>query len=319
MKDHDKTIRQVGAEPILADTDQKPCLTVLYGGPVGLVYTLLPGTETLIGRGYEADIPIEERRVSRKHTVIRVSPEGKVIIEDQGSSNGTFVNGDRVDKQELKDGDRLQIGYSCIIKFSYQDDLEYQLQHEIASGIKDPLCGLYTEKYFQDRIDSEFTYARRHNQHLGVLVFAVDHFDKIRVCHGQPAGDLIVKEVARVASQVLRAGDVFARYDGERFTILARDLDDEGSVILAQRIHKIVQDHTCEFDGAPIPLTVSIGIATLADKPRKAAELIRIAEESLQKTVREAGQNGIGGAAVATYLQSSDSVPTVHYSPSAEG
>jgi diguanylate cyclase len=152
-----------------------------------------------------------------------------------------------------------------------------------------------------------------------VLVFAVDHFDKIRLCHGQPAGDLIVKEVASVVSQVLRAGDVFARYNGERFTVLARDLDDEGSVILAQRIRKIIRDHTCEFDGAPIPLTVSIGIATLADKPEKASDLIRIAEESLEKTVMEAGENGIGGAAVATYLQSSDNIPTVHYSPSAEG
>ncbi|MEE8625366.1 MAG: FHA domain-containing protein, partial [Acidiferrobacterales bacterium] len=121
MHDHDETIPEIRAAPIQAGAPQKPCLTVLYGGPVGLVYTLPPGTEILIGRGADADIPlIEERRVSRKHAIIRVSAEGNVVIEDQGSSNGTFVNGTRVTRQELKDGDRIQIGYSCIIKFSYQ-------------------------------------------------------------------------------------------------------------------------------------------------------------------------------------------------------
>jgi diguanylate cyclase (GGDEF)-like protein len=314
MHDHDETIREIRAAPIQAGASQKPCLTVLYGGPVGLVYTLPPGTETLIGRGADADIPlIEEQRVSRKHAIIRVSPEGNVLIEDQGSSNGTFVNGARIKRQELKDGDRIQIGYSCIIKFSYQDDLEYQLQHEIAGGIKDPITGLHTKKYFHDRIDTEFSHAQRRNEHLGVLVFAVDHFNKISLCHGHTAGELVIKEVARVINKILRAGDVFSRYDGERFALLARNLDDEGSVILAQRIRKIVQDHHVDFEGTRIQLSVSIGIATLADKPKKAAKLIQIAEKSLQQTIKEAGENAIGGAAVATYLHSNDAAPTIHY------
>jgi diguanylate cyclase (GGDEF)-like protein len=319
MHDHDETIPEIRAAPIQAGAPQKPCLTVLYGGPVGLVYTLPPGTEILIGRGADADIPlIEERRVSRKHAIIRVSVEGNVVIEDQGSSNGTFVNGTRVTRQELKDGDRIQIGYSCIIKFSYQDDLEYQLQHEIAGGIKDPVTRLHTKKYFHDRIDAEFSYARRRDEHLGVIIFAVDHFSKISLSHGHAAGELVIKEVARIINEILRAGDVFSRYDGERFALLARNLDDEGSVILAQRIRKIVRDHDVDFEGTRIQLSVSIGIATLADKPKKAEELIQIAEQSLQKTIDEAGENGIGGAAVATYLDNNDAAPTIHIGQNGE-
>ncbi|MFQ5545571.1 MAG: FHA domain-containing protein, partial [Acidiferrobacterales bacterium] len=104
MSEFDKTITDAG-RPIPADTPQKPCLTVLYGGPVGLVYTLPVGSETLIGRGDEADLPLGEARVSRKHAVIKVNSDGTVVIEDQGSSNGTFVNGAKVDKHQLEDGD----------------------------------------------------------------------------------------------------------------------------------------------------------------------------------------------------------------------
>ncbi|MFQ6024479.1 MAG: diguanylate cyclase [Acidiferrobacterales bacterium] len=318
MRDSDNTILEGGTTPTRASAPTRPCLTVLQGGPVGLVYTLPTGMETLIGRGDEADLPLEERYVSRKHAVIKVSPKGKALIEDQGSSNGTFVNGVAVHRQEIKEGDRIQIGYSCIIKFSYQDDLEYQLQQEVASGFRDPLTGLYTKMYFQDRLDAEFTDTHRHDEHLGVLMFAIDHFKDIMIHHDQAACDLIVKEVACMVSQVLRAGDVFARYDEELLAVLARRLDDKGSVILARRIRKIVQGHQFDFDGAPVQLTVSIGIATLSDKPKKAAKLINIAEKSLRKTQKRTGQNGIGGAAVMKYLQNTDVSETICYVPNKE-
>ena len=237
MSEFDQTIVDVG-KPIPADTPQKPCLTVLYGGPVGLVYTLPVGSETLIGRGDESDLPLGESRVSRKHAVIRVNQDRTVVIEDQGSSNGTFVNGTKVDKHQLEDGDRVQIGYSCIIKFSYQDDLEYQLQHEIAGGIKDPLTGLYTKMYFDDRLASEFTHACRRKDNLGVLLFAIDHFDKVNLCHGQSAGDLVVKEVAREHGYEAVAKPLAERRGGKH------DLP----AWLEQRAHRLVHGHLLPVD-----------------------------------------------------------------------
>lgn len=315
MSEFDQTIVDVG-RPIPADTPQKPCLTVLYGGPVGLVYTLPMGSETLIGRGDESDLPLGESRVSRRHAVIRVNPDGTVVIEDQGSSNGTFVNGTKVDKHQLEDGDRVQIGYSCIIKFSYQDDLEYQLQHEIAGGIKDPLTGLYTKMYFDDRLASEFTHACRRKDNLGILLFAIDHFDKVSLVHGQSAGDLVVKEVARAVSTVLRAGDVFACYDAERFALLARDLDEKGSPILLQRIRKVVEDTQFDFHGTPISLSVSVGIATLADQPENADHFIKLADAALRQTRLEGSKGSAGARASETGVSPDEAVTTVYYAPS---
>ena len=315
MAEFDKTLREGKIAPVLTNAPKRPCLTVLYGGPVGLVYTLAAGSETLIGRGDDADLPLLEERVSRKHARVRVQSDGGVLLEDLGSSNGTFVNGVRAKKQELRDGDRIQIGYSCIIKFSYQDDLEHQLQQEIASGIKDPLTGLYTKVYFQDRVDNEFRDAQRHNENLGVLMLVIDDFNKIGIHYGQAAAEQVIREISCLISKMLRAGDVCARYDEECLAILARRVDDRASVVLARRVRKAVQDHQFELNGTPVQLTVSIGIATLADKPKKAKNLVEIAEKSLKKTKKKVGFNGIGGAAVTTYLQSDENAATLLYVP----
>lgn len=315
MGENDSTLVQKGsAAPVAASTSKRPCLTFLSGGPVGLVYTLAPGTETLVGRGSEADIPIEEPRVSRRHAVFKVNSKGHVTIEDQGSSNGTFVNGQRVKKRkELEDGDRIQVGYDCIIKFSYQDDLEYQLHEEIAGGIKDPVTGIYTQKYLQDRLESEFNYARRHESDLGMLAFAIDQFSDVSLWHGLPAGEAVLKETTRAVSPVLRAGDVFARCEGDRFMVLARDLDDDAAHVLAERIRKAMEDHHCEVDGKPISLTVTVGIATLTDGPQTAVDLLRLAEKALLRTRIEVGKNGVGRPPVSAEHKTSNASPTVLY------
>ncbi len=299
MPEYDKTLSDDRTVPAPTTAPKRPCLTFLSGGTAGLVYTLLPGTETMIGRGAEADIPVEEPRVSRKHALFRVAEEGAVFVEDQGSSNGTFVNKERVQIRELKDGDRIQIGFGCIIKFSYQDELEYQLQHEIAQGTKDPLSGLYTRKYLQQRVESEFLYAHRHKGDLGVLLFVVDKLHEIILWHGQAAGDLVIREVAQMVNHTLRAGDILARYDLERFAVLARDLDEQSAEILAQRIRKSIEGNHFDFDGARIHSTVSIGIATLAGRPEKPEQLVAMAEASLQEVREKTAAGGVADSAAS--------------------
>ncbi|MFQ5994122.1 MAG: diguanylate cyclase domain-containing protein [Acidiferrobacterales bacterium] len=304
--------REVSIQPA-ADIPQKPCLTLLQGGPVGMVHTLPAGAATLIGRGDDADLRLEGQSVSRKHAQVSVTSQGQVIIADLGSSNGTFVNGVQVHRQELKDGDQVQVGHTCTIKFSYQDDPEYQLQHDLAIGIKDVLTNLYTKKYFEDRVDTEVAHARRHDERLGVLVFEVDHYKSICRDYGELMGETVLKEVAGAVNQILRAGDVFVRLHTERFAVLARDIGDDGAAILAQRIRKSVKSANIESDGATTAVTVSIGIATLSENIKKPAKFIRAAEKALAKIKKKEGEDCIGGETVDAFLEDSDSVPTLYY------
>ncbi|MDX1488672.1 MAG: GGDEF domain-containing protein, partial [Acidiferrobacterales bacterium] len=130
---------------------------------------------------------------------------------------------------------------------------------------------------------------------------------------GLPAGDAVLKETTRAVSPVLRAGDVFARCEGDRFMVLARDLDDDAAHVLAERIRKTMEDYHCEVDGKPISLTVTVGIATLTDGPQTAVDLLRLVEKALLRTKIEVGKNGIGRPSVSVEHETRNASPTVLY------
>lgn len=87
--------------------------------------------EVAIGRSQQCHVVLEDRRSSRKHSLI-LKKDGKYFIKDLGSANGTLINGDRVDEQELHSGDEIQIGDT---KFSFemvQSDYEVKKQQFIS-------------------------------------------------------------------------------------------------------------------------------------------------------------------------------------------
>ena len=78
---------------------------------VGLSFRLLPGTLKTMGRAPGADFVVDAALVSRVHCRFTSNNTGELQLEDLGSTNGTFVNGRKIDgKQQLNDGDRLTIG-----------------------------------------------------------------------------------------------------------------------------------------------------------------------------------------------------------------
>ena len=86
----------------------------------------LPGEkEIVIGRGGELDIVLVEDMVSRKHAKI-TTQGGKIVIQDLGSTNGTFVNGEKIKRARLKEGDRVLIGTS-ILKLIPAEDAKNQI------------------------------------------------------------------------------------------------------------------------------------------------------------------------------------------------
>ena len=68
-----------------------------------------------IGRHRESDVFLEDLAVSRLHTTVSHDASGRYIVRDENSANGTFVNGQRITEQQLKDGDEVQVGQTVLV------------------------------------------------------------------------------------------------------------------------------------------------------------------------------------------------------------
>jgi pSer/pThr/pTyr-binding forkhead associated (FHA) protein len=109
-------------------------LRFISGKYQGGEYPLADGQEILIGRSSELDMVLVEEMVSRKHARIALA-DGVISIADLGSTNGTFVNGEKVDRGTLKEGDRVLIGTNILKVISLAQDEEQKLDLKaVAAG-----------------------------------------------------------------------------------------------------------------------------------------------------------------------------------------
>ena len=118
----DDRTRSLDFDPDAARPDGVPLLEIV-AGPLPPQRVLLPDRGLVIGRGDDADLVLEADGVSRKHARVVNNTAGIVNVLDLGSTNGTFLNGRRVDVAVLREGDQLRIG-QVVLRFAYgaEDD-----------------------------------------------------------------------------------------------------------------------------------------------------------------------------------------------------
>jgi two-component system cell cycle response regulator len=219
---------------------------------------------------------------------------------DLASTNGTYLNGLKVNAAPLYDGDKIQIGSNTVLKFSIQDALEEQYQRSIyESATRDGLTRVYNKKYFLETVRKEFSYCLRHRVPLSLVLFDVDHFKKINDAYGHPAGDYVLTRIAQRVSDTVRTEDLLARYGGEEFALMLRESAEDQALACAERCRYAVDKADFVFGGTPIKVTISLGVATLLDSDFSQPEdLIAAADKYLYRAKR-AGRNRVDAKAVS--------------------
>lgn len=240
-------------------------LFFLAGPLLGKLFPLQEGI-TVLGRSPEADIVINDTRVSRTHFKIVVDGE-KITAEDLGSTNGSFVNGERIKKQSLEDDDKIQISPATIFKFSLADDDEKIAFDELYElGVIDPLTNVYNKRYFTDRLKEELSHSKRLSIELSLMMIDIDFFKNINDKYGHLAGDRVLGQLAKVLQAMTRHEDIVARYGGEEFAVVLRNTGEDGATLLAERIRNTIAGTPVSFEEEKISYTISIGVATLCQK-----------------------------------------------------
>lgn len=262
----DNTVRQ-NIQNLLLNLGggRKASFVKLAGQDIGKTYELL-AEPMYIGRSPDCHIVVDEDQVSREHAQL-VRSEAGFVLKDLKSTNGTLVNGKAITEHLLEDGDRVQIGTFTVFKFNYQDELESTFNEELYnSANRDYLTRVYNKKYLLDRLRMEFSFAKRHETKLALIMFDIDHFKEINDKHGHLAGDEILKEVCNRISQSKREEDVFARFGGEEFVVMLRESDGKTAFLMAEKMRKVVEEKPFVFEDKSISVTISLGVTSL-DEP----------------------------------------------------
>jgi two-component system cell cycle response regulator len=267
-----------------------PFLILLAGDEAGRMVRVQE--EITIGRSHKATMQVKGDGVSRLHARI-FRADGATYVEDLGSTNGTLVNGVKLERPTvLNDGDKIQVGPTFLLKFSMQDAVEQNFQQQLyEAALRDPLTKAYNRRALTDRLETELSHLTRHGGDLAVMMFDLDHFKKVNDTWGHLAGDHVLKSFANVVFGMIRREDFFARYGGEEFVMLCRSTTLEQASLLGERIRASLERERVVFDGNHIPTTVSIGISS-AWARCTTQEVLGIADAALY-AAKNVGRNAV--------------------------
>jgi len=276
------------------------CLVLIYpaGPDMGKRFEL-ELDEMIIGRGADTDLQVDRDSVSRRHAKIVRTGSG-FLVKDLGSTNGTYVNDQPVQEQNLRDGDKVKIG-NTIFKFLSGGNIERDYHEEIyRMTIVDGLTGAFNKRSFLEHCEREMARALRYARPLSLCMIDIDHFKAINDQYGHLTGDHVLKELARRILGRTRKEEVFARYGGEEFVVLLPESDRDGALAMAEQVRLLVERDEFLFDGDHIHVTISVGVATIdptAAGPDFKPELdhfIKAADDNLYKAKR-GGRNRVVG------------------------
>lgn len=213
-----------------------------------------------IGRSSKADIVIDDDRISGIHCTIQ-QHKNDIIIEDQESTNGSYIDGKRIKKNMVTVKSNLQLGLT-VMKIEYKGESEIRFENDLfRRATTDAMTGISNRGFFLKRAREEIAFSQRTDLPIGLALLDIDHFKTVNDTFGHQAGDYIIKQLAVIIDTAKRHEDLFGRYGGEEFIILLRGkLDSAGAVLFCERIRKTIENYCFRFDKKNIPVTLSLGL-----------------------------------------------------------
>ena len=292
MQDLDQTIVTPGNTIPFRVMELHPHLIILYPQTQFKQIALEKGT-VVLGRGADADIRLDDELVSRKHCSLTF--DGKnVTVQDLGSTNGTFVDGNQVTKMVLDSDNRLQLG-KHVLKIDFKDASEEAFDRELyEAATMDPLTKISNRRNFFDRSLGELALlARRNNFFVHAIMVDADHFKHVNDTWGHQCGDMVLKEIARILKEEKRESDLLARYGGEEFVLLLSGIGIEDAKKSAERLRMAVERHRFSWKDTVIPVTISLGLASKqGENIGKIEDLIAECDRLLY-VAKEGGRNQV--------------------------
>ncbi len=288
MFSEDKT-SLIKIEQTRAAHENIPSLIVVEGEQIGDLFKIKKG-ENIIGRGADVDIRLNSLLVSRVHSVIILN-DNNISIKDLKSSNGTYVNGKKIDAANLKEGDVITIG-TIRLSFMPVYDSDF-IKRMIDDARIDQLTGLYNKGYITHLLDIAVNQALILNTYVSIAIIDIDHFKNINDTYGHIAGDTALRYISNLFRKHLRPIDNIGRFGGEEFLVILDKFNLSHAASVFERLRTIIASSTLTYEDLAINITVSIGVACNEFiEVKDTLSLIKIADQKLYRAKMQ-GRNRI--------------------------
>jgi diguanylate cyclase (GGDEF)-like protein len=276
----------------LFEATKHPYFIVIAGSQVGELHKI-GKARTTIGRAVAADIRIVDEGISKIHVEVLLDGD-HVLIRDLKSTNGTYRNGERVETTEIADGDKVSIGSSTILKFTFKDGIDEAYEAQLyRSATQDALTQALKREYFLERLESEVAYSMRHGVPVSLIFWDLDRFKAVNDEHGHPAGDRVLIAMARTVKGAIRREDVFGRYGGEEFGLTCRGTAHDVAARMAERLRRAIEETLIDAGELRLNITASFGVAACPSGGiASAADLVAAADSALYRA-KALGRNRV--------------------------
>ncbi len=273
-------------------SDRKPCVVVTVGDFAGALFVLEPGS-TLVGRGRQCDIVLDDEQVSRVHCRFVVDGQA-VVLEDLDSTNGVRVDGSAGTRFALHPGSHIALGTRTALRFGYHAPAEVEQQRQLyEASIRDALTGVHNRRYLTLQVQSELNNLHDGDDTMALVMLDIDHFKRINDTYGHPAGDHVLTQVARALAESVRGEDVVGRVGGEEFAVLLREADQRAAWACAERVRRMVEATDFAAIGDRVRVTVSLGYAVArGGDGSTVASLVGAADRQLY-AAKQGGRNRV--------------------------
>ncbi|RME35670.1 MAG: GGDEF domain-containing protein [Gammaproteobacteria bacterium] len=223
--------------------------------------------------------------------VIRLGRQGRnrcgyrLVLLDEDLGQITITRTRRFEEKELEQFETLL----SLLVYPVRNALLYR--KALANALTDPVTGLNNRSALEQALEHQVELARRHGNPLSLLMVDIDFFKLVNDRHGHLAGDSLLRELGTRLVECVRRSDVIFRYGGEEFSILLNNTDLAGARRLAERVRIAIEEKPFAHGHKQIPITVSVGVATL-NKNEDGRSLVARADRALYQA-KEAGRNQV--------------------------
>ncbi len=160
------------------------------------------------------------------------------------------------------------------------------------SSVKDQLTGLYNRRFLDEYAETLIAGVMRKGNMLALLMCDLDFFKEVNDKYGHAAGDMVLKEAARVIANNARTSDLVVRFGGEEFVVIAYDAKEGDAKEIAERIRKKIEGTKIKASGGLIQKTISIGYSEFPKDTQNFWESIKYADIAMYKA-KETGRNRV--------------------------